>query len=63
MVALTLHGANRMLERAIPFTAVEITRQIESILTEIPLKFRYGGLEIVATKQNGHPRIISVWNS
>jgi hypothetical protein len=52
-----------MLERAIPFTAVEITRQIESILTEIPLKFRYGGLEIVATKQNGHPRIISVWMS
>ena len=60
-VALTLHAANRILERAIPFEAVKACRLAAPILTEKPLRFRYRGLVIVAYKVDEVPRMISVW--
>lgn len=63
MVAMTLHAANRMLEREIPFAVIEACRRIAPILNEAPLRFRCGDLIIVATKQNEITRIISVWRS
>jgi hypothetical protein len=60
-VALTLHAANRILERAIPFEAVKACRLAAPILTEKPLRFRYKGLVIVAYKVDEVPRMISVW--
>lgn len=63
MVALTKHAANRILERNIPFDAVEACRIAAPILNENPLRFRYRGLVIVARKAGGVPRIISVWKA
>ena len=60
-VALTLHAANRILERAIPFEAVKACRLAAPILTEKPLRFRYKGLVIVAYKVGEVPQMISVW--
>jgi hypothetical protein len=61
MVALTLHAANRLLERDIPCEAVDICRLVVPLLNENPLRFRYRDLVIVAAKADGRPRIISVW--
>jgi hypothetical protein len=61
MVAMTLHAANRMLEREIPFAAIEACRRIAPILNENPLRFRCGDLIIIATKKSDITRIISVW--
>lgn len=61
MVALTMHAANRILEREIPYEAVKACRLTAPILTEIPLRFRYKGLVIVAYKIGEVPRMISVW--
>lgn len=63
MVALTLHAANRALEREIPFEAVEVCRKVAPILNENPLRFRCGDLVIVAKKAGEIPRIISVWRA
>lgn len=63
MVALTLHAANRALEREIPFEAVEACRMVTPILNENPLRFRYRDLVIVAKKAGETPRIISVWRA
>jgi hypothetical protein len=63
MVAMTLHAANRMLEREIPFAAIEACRRIAPILNENPLRFRCGELTIIATKKSDITRIISVWKS
>lgn len=60
-VALTLHAANRILEREIPFEAVKACRLAAPILTEKPLRFRYKGFVIVAYKVGKVPRMISVW--
>jgi len=63
MVALTLHAANRALEREIPFEAVEACRLAAPILNENPLRFRYRDLVIVAKMAGETPRIISVWRA
>lgn len=63
MVALTMHAANRILERKIPYAAIVACRKVAPILNEKPLKFRYQGLVIIATKTAASPRIISVWKS
>ena len=63
MVAMTLHAANRMLDREIPFAAIEACRRIAPILNENPLRFRCGELIIIATKKSDITRIISVWKS
>jgi hypothetical protein len=63
MVALTRHAANRMLEREIPYEAVEACRKVAPILNENPLRFRFKDLVIVACKDEDTPRIISVWRN
>ena len=63
MVALTMHAANRILEREIPYEAVEACRLAAPILNETPLRFRYKELVIVAYKTGSIPRMISVWKA
>lgn len=63
MVALTMHAANRILERKIPYEAVDACRIAAPILNENPLRFRYKGLVIVAYKVDSIPRMISVWKA
>lgn len=60
-VNLSLHGANRFLERNIPLEAVEGVRHLLPLLNEKPLKFRYKGVLVVARLVNGSPRIITAW--
>lgn len=60
-VKLSLHGANRFLERDIPLEAVEGVRHLLPLLNEKPLKFRYKGVLVVARLVNGSPRIITAW--
>ena len=60
-VNLSLHGANRFLERDIPLEAVEGVRHLLPLLNEKPLKFRYRGVLVVARLVNGAPRIITAW--
>lgn len=60
-VNLSLHGANRFLERDIPLEAVEGVRHLLPLLDENPLKFRYKGVLVVARLVNGSPRIITAW--
>ncbi|GLI39568.1 hypothetical protein KI811_16155 [Geobacter hydrogenophilus] len=60
-VNLSLHGANRFLERDIPLEAVEGVRHLLPLLNEKPLTFRYKGVLVVARLVNGSPRIITAW--
>ncbi|MBI5657725.1 MAG: hypothetical protein HZC44_13255 [Geobacter sp.] len=60
-VNLSLHGANRFLERDIPLEAVEGVRHLMPLLNDKPLKFRYKGVLVVARRVNGSPRIITAW--
>jgi hypothetical protein len=62
-MALTLHGANRLLERDIPIRALEGVKLATPLLNEKPLRFKYRGVVIVASMANGTPRIISVWHN
>jgi hypothetical protein len=60
-VNLSLHGANRFLERDIPLEAVEGVRYLLPLLNTKPLKFRYKGVQVVARLVDGYPRIITAW--
>lgn len=60
-VNLSLHGANRVLERSIPLEAVEGVRHLLPLLNSNPLKFRYKGVLVVARLVNDSPRIITAW--
>lgn len=60
-VNLSLHGANRALERDIPLEALEGVRYLMPLLNSKPLKFRYKGVFVVARLVNGSPRIITAW--
>lgn len=62
-VNLSLHGANRFLERDIPLEAVEGVRHLLPLLNSKPLKFRYKGVLVVARLVNDSPRIITAWRS
>lgn len=62
-VNLSLHGANRFLERDIPLEAVEGVRYLLPLLNEKPLRFRYKGVQVVARLVNGSPRIITAWKA
>lgn len=60
-VNLSLHGANRFLERDIPLEAVEGVRHLLPLLNSKPLKFSYKGVQVVVRMVNGSPRIITAW--
>lgn len=59
--SLSLHGANRLLERDIPLEAVEGVRHLLPLLNEKPLRFRFKGVQVVARLVNGVPKIITAW--
>ena len=61
-MALTLHGANRWIERDIPIRALEGVKLATPLLNEKPLRFKFQGVVIVASMENGTPRIISAWH-
>jgi hypothetical protein len=60
-LTLSLHGANRILERSVPLEALEGVKFATPILTEKPLRFRYKGVTVIARMASGYPKIISAW--
>lgn len=61
LLTLSLHGANRILERSVPIEALEMVMLVIPLLTEKPLRFRYKGVTVIARMASGSPRIISAW--
>ena len=61
VLTLSLHGANRILERSIPLEALEGVKLAVPLLTEKPLRFRYRGVTVIARMASGYPKIISAW--
>ena len=61
VLTLSLHGANRILERSVPLEALEGVTFAIPLLTEKPLRFRYKGVTVVARMASGFPKIISAW--
>lgn len=59
----SLHGANRVLERSIPFEALQAVADILPLLNEKPLKFKARGVTVVAKYTNGIPKIITAWKN
>jgi hypothetical protein len=60
-LTLSLHGANRILERSVPLEALEGVKLAVPLLTEKPLRFRYRGVTVIARMASGCPKIISAW--
>lgn len=60
-LTLSLHGANRILERSVPLEALEGVKHAVPLLTEKPLRFRYKGVTVIARMALGCPKIISAW--
>ena len=61
VLTLSLHGANRILERSVPLEALEGVRIATPLLTDKPLRFHYKGVTVVARMASGCPKIISAW--
>ena len=61
VLTLSLHGANRILERSVPLEALEGVKLAVPLLTEKPLRFRYKGVTVIARMTSGCPKIISAW--
>ena len=61
VLTLSLHGANRILERSVPLEALEGVKFAIPLLTEKPLRFRYKGVTVIARMAYGYPKIISAW--
>lgn len=63
-LSLTLHAANRMLQREVPLEALELLPLVTSLLNENPLRvsFRSAGITMIARMaEDGRPRLISAW--
>lgn len=63
-LSLSLHAANRMLEREVPVEALDLVQLIVPLLNEKPIevKFNKSGIAVVAKlSDDGRPRIISAW--
>jgi hypothetical protein len=58
---LSLHGANRALEREIPIEALMGVCRALPLLNEKPLRFNIGGVTVIARMANGSPKIITAW--
>ena len=61
VLTLSLHGANRILERSVPLEALEGVKFATPLLTEKPLRFRYKGITVIAKMASGYPKIITAW--
>lgn len=63
-VSLTLHAANRMLEREVPSEVLDLLQLVIPLLKAKPLevKFMKARIAVVARlADDGRPRIISAW--
>lgn len=63
-LSLTLHAANRMLQREVPVEALELLPLVTGLLNEKPLRvsFRRAGITVIARMaEDGRPRLISAW--
>lgn len=63
-LSLTLHAANRMLQREVPLEALELLPLVTGLLNEKPLRvsFRQAGITMIARMaKDGRPRLISAW--
>lgn len=63
-LSLTLHAANRMLQREVPLEALELLPLVTGLLNEKPLRvsFRQAGITMIARMaEDGRPRLISAW--
>lgn len=63
-LSLTLHAANRMLQREVPLEALELLPLVTGLLNEKPLRvsFRGAGITMIARMaEDGRPRLISAW--
>ena len=63
-ISLTLHAANRFLERDVPIEALSLLPIVSPLLTDKPLKVKFmkAGITLVARiAPDGRPRLISAW--
>lgn len=60
-MTLSLHGANRFLERDVPLEALLGVKLVTPILNEKPLRFTLRWCTIVARMVQGAPKIITAW--
>ncbi len=63
-LSLSLHAANRMLEREVPVEALDLLQLAVPLLNTKPLevKFLKARIAVVARlAEDGRPRIISAW--
>lgn len=63
-LSLTLHAANRMLQRDVPVEALELLPLVTGLLNEKPLRvsFREARITLIARMaEDGRPRLISAW--
>ncbi len=62
--SLTLHAANRILEREVPVESLHLLPMVEGMLNEKPLRvtFKASRITVIARKaEDGRPRLISAW--
>ena len=65
-LSLSLHAANRFIEREVPIEALSLLPTVTPLLTDKPLKvtFREAGVTMVARMaEDGRPRLISAWRT
>lgn len=63
-LSLTLHAANRMLQRDVPLEALQLLPLVTGLLNEQPLRvsFRNAQVTLIARMaEDGRPRLISAW--
>lgn len=62
MTTLSFHAINRTLQRGLPWAVVEGCEKMKPILNEIPLKFQFKGVFIVAALHpEGYPQVITAY--
>lgn len=62
--SLTLHAANRMLQREVPIEALQLLPLVTGLLNEKPLRvsFTVARITLIARMaEDGRPRLISAW--
>lgn len=63
-LSLTLHAANRMLQRDVPVEALQLLPLVTGLLNEKPLRiaFKHAHVTLIARMaEDGRPRLISAW--
>ncbi|ABL01318.1 conserved hypothetical protein (plasmid) [Pelobacter propionicus DSM 2379] len=65
-LSLSLHAANRMLQREVPVEALSLLPMVTGLLNTTPLRivFKQAQVTLVAKMaDDGRPRIISAWRN